>query len=56
VIVTRLRKKIGGLAGATGQNLIKTEFRRGYVFVAEVSCDAPSIRREAEPRIHARSA
>ena len=37
VIVTRLRKKMGMLAGATGQRLIKTEFRRGYVFVADAS-------------------
>lgn len=37
VIVTRLRKKMGILAGATGQRLIKTEFRRGYVFVADPS-------------------
>ena len=56
VIVTRLRKKLAALAGPNAQPLIKTEFRRGYVFVAEVSCDAPSMRREAEPRIHARSA
>ena len=56
VIVTRLRKKIAGLAGPAAQHLIKTEFRRGYVFVAEVSCDAPPMRREAESRLHARSA
>ena len=56
VIVTRLRKKIAGLAGPAAQNLIKTEFRRGYVFVAEVSCDAPPMRREADSRLHARSA
>jgi len=37
VIVTRLRKKMGTLAGAPGQRLIKTEFRRGYVFVADAS-------------------
>jgi two-component system OmpR family response regulator len=56
VIVTRLRKKILGLAGTTAQQLIKTEFRRGYVFVAEVTCDAPPTRREAELRLNARSA
>lgn len=37
VIVTRLRKKMGMLVGTTGQRLIKTEFRRGYVFVADAS-------------------
>lgn len=37
VIVTRLRKKMAMLAGASGQRLIKTEFRRGYVFVADAS-------------------
>lgn len=37
VIVTRLRKKMATLAGAAGQRLIKTEFRRGYVFVADAS-------------------
>lgn len=47
VIVTRLRKKIAVLAGPTAQRLIKTEFRRGYVFVSEVSWDAPAASREA---------
>ena len=37
VIVTRLRKKIATLGGPAAQRVIKTEFRRGYVFVAEVS-------------------
>jgi DNA-binding response OmpR family regulator len=37
VIVTRLRKKMAMLAGAAAQRLIKTEFRRGYVFVADAS-------------------
>ena len=41
VIVTRLRKKIASLGGPAAQRLIKTEFRRGYVFVAEVSRGAP---------------
>lgn len=48
VIVTRLRKKIAMLAGPTAQRLIKTEFRRGYVFVSEVSWDAPAASREAD--------
>ncbi len=37
----RLRKKIAALGGPAAQRLIKTEFRRGYVFVAEVSLGAP---------------
>jgi len=37
VIVTRLRKKIASLGGGAAQRVIKTEFRRGYIFVAEVS-------------------
>lgn len=41
VIVTRLRKKMASLGGAAAENLIKTEFRRGYMFVAEVSAAAP---------------
>ena len=51
VIVTRLRKKIGAAGGPSGQRLIKTEFRRGYVFVAEVSIGAPrpAARSEAPP-------
>ena len=56
VIVTRLRKKIAVLAGPTGQRLIKTEFRRGYVFVAEVTCQVPVANREPGPRLRARTA
>jgi len=56
VIVTRLRKKIGSLGGPTAQGLIKTEFRRGYVFVAEVSVGVPVGARCAEPPLHARTA
>jgi DNA-binding response OmpR family regulator len=37
VVVNRLRKKLVGLCGPSGQNLIKTEFRRGYMFVADVA-------------------
>ena len=48
VIVTRLRKKITSLAGPAAQRLIKTEFRRGYVFVSEVSWDVPAAGREAD--------
>ena len=56
VIVTRLRKKIGSLGGPPTQRLIKTEFRRGYVFVAEVSIGAPVASEQAEPPLHARTA
>jgi DNA-binding response OmpR family regulator len=37
VLVTRLRKKLAGLSGADAQDLIKTEFREGYMFVGAVS-------------------
>lgn len=37
VVVNRLRKKLVTLCGPSGQNLIKTEFRRGYMLVADVS-------------------
>lgn len=43
VIVTRLRKKMGTLGGPAVQRLIKTEFRRGYMFVAEVSVGTPPV-------------
>jgi len=56
VIVTRLRKKIATLGGAGAQGLIKTEFRRGYVFVAEVAVGAPVAARRAEPPLHVRTA
>jgi two-component system, OmpR family, response regulator len=56
VIVTRLRKKIATLGGPAAQRLIKTEFRRGYVFVAEVSLGAPSATERVAPPVHARTA
>src|SRR5579864_1812996 len=56
VIVTRLRKKIATLGGPTAQRLIKTEFRRGYMFVAEVSLGVPSATAWAAPALHARTA
>jgi two-component system, OmpR family, response regulator len=37
VVVNRLRKKLTSLAGPTGHNLIKTEFRRGYMLIADVA-------------------
>jgi len=56
VIVTRLRKKIAELGGPAAQRLIKTEFRRGYVFVAEVSLGAPPAIGWVGPPLHARTA
>ena len=56
VIVTRLRKKIATLGGPAAQRLIKTEFRRGYVFVAEVSHGADPATARAAPSLHARTA
>lgn len=37
VVVNRLRKKLSSAGGAEAGRLIKTEFRRGYLLVAEVS-------------------
>jgi len=56
VIVTRLRKKIGVLGGPAAHGLIKTEFRRGYVFVAEVSVGEPVAAVPLDALPHARSA
>jgi two-component system OmpR family response regulator len=42
VVVNRLRKKLVSLCGPSGQGLIKTEFRRGYMLVADVSPVAPA--------------
>jgi two-component system, OmpR family, response regulator len=56
VIVTRLRKKILTLGGPSTQGLIKTEFRRGYVFVAEVSVGVPTTTEPASPPLQARTA
>jgi DNA-binding response OmpR family regulator len=56
VIVTRLRKKLATLAGPVAQRLIKTEFRRGYVFVAEVSLDVPTANRDPDNRRRVRTA
>ena len=50
VVVNRLRKKLVALCGPSGQNLIKTEFRRGYMLVADVSAVPLSgAAAEAEP-------
>jgi len=56
VIVTRLRKKMTSLGGPAAQRLIKTEFRRGYVFVAQVSADAPLATPRTDALLHARTA
>ncbi len=56
VIVTRLRKKIATIGGPAAQRLIKTEFRRGYVFVAEVAVGPPQATPQAAPPLHARTA
>jgi len=56
VIVTRLRKKIAALGGPPAQRLIKTEFRRGYMFVAEVLIGAPPAAQPVPPTFHARTA
>ena len=57
VIVTRLRKKIAEIGEPAAERLIKTEFRRGYVFVAEVSIGAPlAAQPAAAPPLHARTA
>ena len=56
VIVTRLRKKIATLGGPAAQRLIKTEFRRGYVFVAEVSPGTAPATARAASSLHARTA
>jgi two-component system, OmpR family, response regulator len=48
VIVTRLRKKLGSLGGPTAHRIIKTEFRRGYIFVSEVTVGTPIMVRQAQ--------
>ena len=37
VVVNRLRKKLVSAGGAQAEQLIKTEFRRGYSLLAEVA-------------------
>lgn len=56
VVVTRLRKKIAALGGPDAQRLIKTEFRRGYVFVAELLPPGALAARRTSPPLQARSA
>jgi two-component system OmpR family response regulator len=40
-VVNRLRKKLVSVGGPTAEHVVKTEFRRGYVFVADVSSVPP---------------
>lgn len=49
VVVNRLRKKLASAGGAEAEQLIKTEFRRGYSLIAEVATlpQEPSARRHA---------
>jgi two-component system OmpR family response regulator len=53
VIVTRLRKKMASLVGASAQRLIKTEFRRGYILVSDTSV-SNSTSDKRQPRRDAR--
>jgi DNA-binding response OmpR family regulator len=41
VLVNRLRKKLVSACGPSADNLVKTEFRRGYILVADVSTMSP---------------
>ena len=43
VVINRLRKKLGAISGRDGEGLLKTEFRRGYVFVANVVELTPEV-------------
>ncbi len=48
VIVNRLRKKLAAIGGAVAEQLIKTEFRRGYLLVADVA----TLSRQALGELH----
>lgn len=58
IIINRLRKKLISVAGPTAQNLIKTEFRRGYTLAtAQVEKGSPvDAGRGTPPRIIATGA
>jgi DNA-binding response OmpR family regulator len=43
VVINRLRKKLDTISGRDGESLLKTEFRRGYVFVANVVDLTPEV-------------
>jgi two-component system OmpR family response regulator len=40
IVINRLRRKLAALRGPAARTLIKTEFRRGYQFVAAVSASS----------------
>jgi two-component system OmpR family response regulator len=40
IVVTRLRKKLMQLRGEAAGNVIRTEFRQGYMFVGKVNAEA----------------
>jgi two-component system OmpR family response regulator len=40
LVVTRLRRKLVSLLGTLGENLVKTEFRRGYMVASDVTSPA----------------
>jgi DNA-binding response OmpR family regulator len=46
VVVNRLRKKLVSVGGADSERLIKTEFRRGYLLIADVT----RLPHQTEPR------
>lgn len=43
VVINRLRKKLAAISGRDGESLLKTEFRRGYVFVSDVVEVTPEV-------------
>jgi two-component system, OmpR family, response regulator len=49
VVVNRLRKKLATLGGPDGEDLIKTEFRRGYLLVADVT----TLAHQSSAKLHA---
>ena len=49
VVVNRLRKKLVSVGGPDAEHLIKTEFRRGYLLIADVA----TLPHEASARPHA---
>ena len=49
VIINRLRKKLASVQGRSPQDFLKTEFRRGYMFIGDVSSVSPAKASEKEP-------
>lgn len=49
VIINRLRKKLASVRGDAKHELLKTEFRRGYMLVADVSSISPTNLSQTEP-------